>query len=42
MYEDNDDLNKALKFYKQVLAIGGENSSYARERVDWIEFNLRK
>jgi len=40
IYEDNDDFNQALKFYKQILAMGGENSSYAKERVDWIEFNL--
>ena len=42
IYEDREEFNRALKLYKEVIAIGDESSSvYARERKDWIDINIK-
>ncbi len=41
IYEDKDDFKEAIKFYEKVLAAGDENAAYAKERIDWLESNIR-
>ncbi|MBN2830734.1 MAG: tetratricopeptide repeat protein [Candidatus Omnitrophica bacterium] len=42
IYEDRENFKEAVKFYKQVIAMGGKSASYVKERLDWIEFNIKK
>jgi TolA-binding protein len=42
IYEDKENFKEALRYYKQTLLINGKSATYAKERVDWIESNIKK
>jgi TolA-binding protein len=41
IYEDRGKYKEAEKFYKKVLQTDTENSAFAKERIDWIELNIK-
>ena len=42
IYEDKDEFKEASKFYKEIIAMGDEDSIvYAKERIEWIDSNIK-
>jgi TolA-binding protein len=42
IYEDREEFKEASKFYKKVIALEDENGAvYAKERIEWIETNIK-
>lgn len=42
IYEDKEEFKEAGKFYKKVIALEDENGAvYAKERLEWIETNIK-
>jgi TolA-binding protein len=42
IYDDKENFREALKFYKQAFLINGKSAAYAKEKIDWIESNVKK
>lgn len=42
IYEDREEFKEASKFYKKVIVLGDESGAvYAKERIEWIEANIK-
>ena len=42
IYEDKDEFKEAAEFYREVMALKDEDSAvYAKERIEWIEANIK-
>ncbi|MDD5691898.1 MAG: tetratricopeptide repeat protein [Candidatus Omnitrophica bacterium] len=42
LYEDKEDFNEALKLYKRISRKDIPESGFARERIDWINANVKE
>ena len=41
IYEDREEYKEAWKFYKEVIGLQDADAAYAKERVEWIEANIK-